>query len=114
MRKATRPLVMVNSAEEAKCSRVFLMGVRMVMMMAKTTLVLWANSVLKRCDALLSKISAWGGLQSRGLDNGFYTDNPPPFTSVMEPFESLSYSLGSIKVFSSVTLDLHEGDSFAA
>ena len=47
-----------NSSEERKCHRLFLMGTRTVMMMAKTTLVVWVNYLLKRRVAVFSKNSS--------------------------------------------------------
>ena len=49
-------LMMANSLEEAKCHELFLMEARTLMMMTKTASVMWVNYVLKRCDAVLSKI----------------------------------------------------------
>ena len=51
-------MVLANSWEVVKYHRLFMKGVRFVMMISKIALILWLNTILKRRETALYKISS--------------------------------------------------------
>ena len=51
-------LVTANWTREGKCHRLFRIGAKTMVMISKTASVLWSNSVIRRHDTELSKISS--------------------------------------------------------